>query len=137
VRRLIRLVGLTLHAAYVVALIGAAVAIIATGFREPRGIAVDWAALDPAYATFVAAGIVLVAGLHVLAALAWFGDPSNRWVVASSLPLAGYLIVVSFADDRTDLVGWQLVVTGVAATVVSVAIGRWERKRTAAQASRA
>jgi len=136
-RRGIRFVGLALHVAYVVALIGAAVAVIATGYREPSGIAVDWAALDAAYSTFVAAGIVVVAGLHVLAALAWFGNPSNRWVLATSLPLAAYLIIVWFARDRTDLVGWQLVVTGVAAAIVSVAIGRWERMRTAAQASRA
>ena len=117
------------QAAYVVALIGAAVAVIATGYREPRGISVDWAALDAAYATFVAAGIVLVAGLHALAALAWFGDPSNRWAMATSLPLPGYLMVVWFAYDRTDLAGWQLVVTGVAAAAVSVAIGVWQRKR--------
>jgi hypothetical protein len=120
---------LALHAAYVVALIGAAVAVIATGYREPRGIRVEWAAMDAAFATFVAAGIVLVAGLHVLAALAWFGNPTNRWVMATSLPLAAYLIVVWFGYDRTDLVGWQLVVTGVMAAVVSVAIGAWQRKR--------
>jgi len=130
-RRGIRFVGLAFQAAYVVALIGAAVAVIATGFREPRGISVEWAALDPAFATFVAAGIVLIAGLHVLAALAWFGNPSNRWVVATSLPLPAYLILMWFARDGTDLVGWQLVVTGAAAAMVSVAIGVWQRERPA------
>ena len=128
-RRGIRFVGLAFQAAYVVALIGAAVAVIATGFREPRGISADWAALDAAFSTFVAAGIVLIAGLHVLAALAWFGNPSNRWVVATSLPLAGYLVFVWFAANRTDLAGWQLVVTGAAAAIVSVAIGVWQRER--------
>ena len=70
----------------------------------------------------------LVAGLHALAAIAWFGDPSNRWAMATSLPLPAYLMVVWFAYGRTDLVGWQLVVTGVAAGVVSVAIGAWQRR---------
>lgn len=119
-----RLLALTLHVAFVVALLAGAVATYVGGHQETRGPMADWAAMDAALSTVVAIALVVVAGLHALAAVAWFGNPANRWVLVMPLTIAAYLVLVWVSYARTDLVGWQVVVTGIAAATASLTIGR-------------
>lgn len=112
------------NAAYVVALVVAAINIYAAGHREPSGPLADWAAIDAWFSTVVAGGAVLYALVHAIAVLLWWRLGQIGPLLLTTLPLAGLLLVVWVAYERTDVPGWQLVVVGLLAAATSYASRR-------------
>jgi hypothetical protein len=120
--RRLRLAGLAAHAAYVAALVWSAVAVYRYGHRPPTGPGADWAYFDALFSTAMSIAIVGFAIVHVLAALAWFGDPRYRWTLATTLPVAALVGLVWLAVGFETLPGWTVVVTALLAAAASAIV---------------
>lgn len=125
----VRYLAYLANAAYVVALFIAAINIYAAGHREPSGPLADWAALDAWFSTVVAAGAVLFALVHAIAAVLWWRLGQIGPLLLTTLPLAGVLLLVWVAYERTDVPGWQVVVFGLLAAATSYASRRRSHDR--------
>lgn len=116
-----RQLALAANAAYAVALLLAAYNLYLVAQRPAPPELAEWAEFDAWLLTMLAIGMVLYAAGHVFAVLNWWRGYSRAWILLTTLPLAALLTFAWVFYERTDAPGWQVVVLGLAAVLLTFA----------------
>jgi hypothetical protein len=120
----VRHLALAANAAYAIALLLAAYNLYLVGQRPPHPSMVEWAAFDAWFMTVLAVGMVLYSAGHVFAVINWWRGYSRGLILLTTLPLAALLAFAWVVYERTDAPGWQVVVLGLGAVLLTFSPGK-------------